>query len=415
MRCGQLLQSRDFMLSARPAFAILGIVLLAVAASARPVAPEVRALWVVRTALVSPAAITSMVTSARAAGFNALLVQVRGRGDAYYASRVELRASALAAQAASFDPLALVLRQGHAAGLKVHAWVNVNLVADAGDVPTNGRHVVNRHPEWLMVPADLATSIGDPRGPAFVSTLASWTRSQADSVEGLYTSPIPGHAGDYVVNVVRDLVSRYQVDGVHFDYVRYPGPAFDCSREALREFKSEVSRALPRQERRILDRTERSNALVWIQRYPARWEDFRRLRLTSLMHRLRAVVKEKRPRALVSAAVVPDPATAVTRRFQDWPGWMRKGLLDVLCPMAYATDDAVFRQQVELARTVARGRPVWAGIGAYRLTGDQTLKQIQEARGLGVDGVILFSYDSLVNPSRGPDNLARIGAQAFGQ
>jgi dihydrodipicolinate synthase/N-acetylneuraminate lyase len=83
--------------------------------------------------------------------------------------------------------------------------------------------------------------------------------------------------------------------------------------------------------------------------------------------------------------------------------------------MAYATDDAVFRQQVELARTVARGRPVWAGIGAYRLTGDQTLKQIQEARGLGVDGVILFSYDSLVNPSRGPDNLARIGAQAFGQ
>jgi uncharacterized lipoprotein YddW (UPF0748 family) len=403
------------MLSARPAFAILGIVLLAVAASARPVAPEVRALWVVRTSLVSPAAITSMVTAARAAGFNALLVQIRGRGDAYYASRVEPRASTLAAQPASFDPLALVLRQGHAAGLKVHAWVNVNLVADAGDVPTNGRHVVNRHPEWLMVPADLATSIGDPRGPAFVPTLTSWTRSQTASVEGLYTSPIPEHAGDYVVDVVRDLVSRYQVDGVHFDYVRYPGPAFDCSREALRAFKNEVSRALPRQERRALDRAERSNALAWIQRYPARWEDFRRLRLTSLMHRLRGVVKQKRPRALVSAAVVPDSGTAITSRFQDWPTWVSQGLLDVLCPMAYSTDEAVFRQQIERARTAARGRPVWAGIGAYRLTGDQTLKQILAARRLGVDGVILFSYDSLVDPSRGSDNLARIGAQAFGQ
>jgi len=133
------------------------------------------------------------------------------------------------------------------------------------------------------------------------------------------------------------------------------------------------------------------------------------------MQRLRDVVKQKRPRALVSAAVVPDSATAITSRFQDWPGWMAKGLLDVLCPMAYSTDDAVFRRQVAYARNAARGRPVWAGIGAYRLTGDQALTQIQAARRLGVDGVILFSYDSLVNPSRGSDNLARIGAQAFGQ
>jgi uncharacterized lipoprotein YddW (UPF0748 family) len=403
------------MCSCRLASALVCAALLVAAPSPRPAAPEVRALWVVRTALVSPSAITSMVATARSAGFNTLLVQVRGRGDAYYASRAEPRAGALAAQPVSFDPLAQVLRQGHAAGLKVHAWVNVNLVADAGDAPANGRHVVRRHPEWLMVPEDLAASIGDPRGPAFVPTLTSWTRSQSGSVEGLYTSPISEHARDYVVDVVRDLVSRYQVDGVHFDYVRYPGPAFDCSREALRAFKTEVSRSLPGQERRALDRAERANALAWIQRYPARWEDFRRLRLTSLMQRLRDVVKQKRPRALVSAAVVPDSATAMTSRFQDWPGWMAKGLLDVLCPMAYSTDDVVFRRQVAHARNAARGRPVWAGIGAYRLTGVQTLTQIQAARRLGVDGVILFSYDSLVNPSRGSDNLARIGAQAFGQ
>jgi len=87
----------------------------------------------------------------------------------------------------------------------------------------------------------------------------------------------------------------------------------------------------------------------------------------------------------------------------------------VLCPMTYATDIGVFRQQVEAARSAAGGRPVWAGIGAYRLTAGEALRQIREARALGVDGVLLFSYDSLVSPVRGPDNLSRIGAQAFGR
>jgi hypothetical protein len=45
----------------------------------------------------------------------------------------------------------------------------------------------------------------------------------------------------------------------------------------------------------------------------------------------------------------------------------------------------------------------------------EALRQIQEGRALGVDGVLLFSYDSLVSPARGPDTLSRIGAQAFGQ
>jgi uncharacterized lipoprotein YddW (UPF0748 family) len=126
-------------------------------------------------------------------------------------------------------------------------------------------------------------------------------------------------------------------------------------------------------------------------------------------------VRQHRPRAVVSAALVPDPVTAASARFQDWPAWASAGILDVLCPMTYATEDAVFREQVEAARAAGSGRPVWAGIGAYRLSGDQTLRQIRDARALGVDGVLLFSYDSLVSPARGPDNLSRIGAQAFGQ
>jgi uncharacterized lipoprotein YddW (UPF0748 family) len=308
-----------------------------------------------------------------------------------------------------------VLRDARAVGLAVHAWVNVNLVADAGDPPAHPRHVVNRHPEWLMVPMELAASIGDPRGPRFVRTLASWTRSQSATVEGLFTSPMSEGAADHLASVVQDLVARYAVDGVHFDYVRYPGAAFDYSRQALLAFRNEVARELPRQEREALDRKRRLNPLVWTQKYPQRWEAYRRAKLTALMRRLRGVVLRHRPKAIVSAAVVPDAQTAVALKFQDWPSWAADGVLDALCPMTYATDLAVFRQQVESVRSAARGRPVWAGIGAYRLSAEEALRQIREARALGVDGVLLFSYDSLISPARGLGNLSRIGAQAFGQ
>jgi hypothetical protein len=77
--------------------------------------------------------------------------------------------------------------------------------------------------------------------------------------------------------------------------------------------------------------------------------------------------------------------------------------------MVYTTDAAMFANQVAQAREIAGGHPVWAGIGAYRLSPDQTLDNIQTARRSGVGGIILFSYDSLIDPSRGPGYLAQIG------
>src|SRR5690242_19753955 len=68
-------------------------------------AAEVRALWVTRSSLTSPGAIATLVTTAHQQGFNTLLVQVRGRGDAYYTSALEPRSADLARQPASFDPL----------------------------------------------------------------------------------------------------------------------------------------------------------------------------------------------------------------------------------------------------------------------------------------------------------------------
>ena len=204
---------------------------------------EVRALWVVRTSLSSPAAIGTMVDTARASGFNALLVQIRGRADAYYADALEPRAAALAAQPA-FDPLAVTIARAHAAGLHVHAWINVNLVAGVNVLPAARDHVVYRHPEWLMVPRPIAEDLiaVDPRSPEYLGRLTRYVRGQPAELEGLFLSPIADAAAEYTAGVVRDIVSRYAIDGVHFDYVRYPNEDFDYSRGALAAFRRSVLR-----------------------------------------------------------------------------------------------------------------------------------------------------------------------------
>ena len=177
---------------------------------------EVRALWVLRTSLESPDAIRRMVASASANGFNTLFVQVRGRGDAYFNDGIELRALALTRQPAGFDPLAETLRGAHARGLRVHAGVNINLVSSATALPPGRDHVIYEHPEWLMVPRELAAELAviDPRSPEYLGRLARWTRANTARVEGLYVSPLHPDANVHTATVVSDLGSRYAIDGV---------------------------------------------------------------------------------------------------------------------------------------------------------------------------------------------------------
>src|SRR5688572_21838676 len=123
------------------------------------VAQEVRALWVVRTTLTSPEKIRQLVQSAADNGFNTLIVQIRGRGDAYYKSRVEPRAVELKDQPETFDPLALTLEEARKRGLKVHGWLNTNLLANLDTLPASPAHVYNKHPEWLAVPKPVAAEL----------------------------------------------------------------------------------------------------------------------------------------------------------------------------------------------------------------------------------------------------------------
>jgi uncharacterized lipoprotein YddW (UPF0748 family) len=375
---------------------------------------EVRALWVVRTTLTSPAAIDTMVQAARAGGFNTLLVQVRGRADAYYNSALEPRPAALATLP-SFDPLAATIAQAHEAGLQVHAWVNVNLVAGVGEMPSAPDHVVYRHPEWLMVPRALAEDLIaiSPRSPEYLGRLTRYARSRPTELEGLYLSPIVPGAAEYTASVVRDIVQRYAVDGVHLDYMRYPTGDFDYSRDALTGFRDSVVADLSLAGRRQYDRRLSGEPLIYTQAFPERWRAFRSNQLTSLVVKVREAVKAVKPTATISAAVMPDLAEAWSRHLQDWKTWLERDLIDVVCPMAYTTDAATFVAQVAAARSAAGRHALWAGIGAYQLSSIQIIENVQAARRLGVGGIILFSYDSLTGPTRGPEYLSEVGRAAF--
>jgi dihydrodipicolinate synthase/N-acetylneuraminate lyase len=82
--------------------------------------------------------------------------------------------------------------------------------------------------------------------------------------------------------------------------------------------------------------------------------------------------------------------------------------------MAYTPEAARFADQITAVRAAANGRPIWAGIGAYRLTPAQTVDNIQTARRLGAAGVILFSYDSLTDPKlAAPGYLEKVARAAF--
>lgn len=248
-----------------------------------------------------------------------------------------------------------------------------------------------------MVPRQLASSLARlaPGSPGYLAQLARWTRGQSDTVEGLFLSPIPEASQDYTVSVVRDLLERYDLDGLHLDYIRYPTAEFDYSPTALRAFREHLTPEVAAADLERLARLEPRDILIWTKTYPQAWERFRLDRLTRLVERIRAVLSDTRPGAPLSAAVVPEAADARQRKLQDWSAWAARGMLDVVCPMAYATDVRDFARQIDDAVAGAQGQPVWAGVGAWRLTVSQAAGHLRAARRRDVAGVVLFSYDSL--------------------
>ena len=216
----------------------------------------------------------------------------------------------------------------------------------------------------------------------------------------------------YLETVVRGIANRYPIDGVHFDYARYPNARFDYSRLAIAEFRTAVRPRLDDALRRQLDAREKVDLFAYPDALPDDWRAFRVARMTALMRRLRAAVKAERPDALVTVATKPDLREAYDDRLQDWGAWLHDG------HRRCRVSDGLHAGSGALRRADRRGpgggeRP--ADLGRHRrlpAVAAQTVDNIQTARRLGAAGVILFSYDSLTDPKlAAPDYLEKVGAR----
>jgi uncharacterized lipoprotein YddW (UPF0748 family) len=362
---------------------------------------ETRALWVKRTTMVTPESVRELVRRAKEGSFTDLIVQVRGRGDAYYESSIEPRAEALIRQPADFDPLALAIEEAHREGIKVHAWINIYLVADLESLPTSRDHTIYKHPEWVMVPRGIATELYDvsPDRGAYLDRIIEFSRLNHNELEGLFVSPAHPGVKDNLLDIWMDIARRYEVDGLHFDYVRYPNPQYDYSRVSIDRFRLEIEKKLTPRERRALLAQFQQDRFLYIKKFPAAYADFQRAQVTELVSRIYNGVKSVKPNAIISAAVFANEEDAERSRFQEWKEWLRKGWLDVVCPMAYTPDTETFRKQLLTAMSFASGKSVWGGIGAYKQTADSAVEKIRVMRELGAQGFILFSYDSSIEVS----------------
>jgi uncharacterized lipoprotein YddW (UPF0748 family) len=294
-----------------------------------------KALWVARDRITTTRGIDDLLADSVGWNIRDLVVQVRGRGDAYYASALEPRAEAL--EDPALDPLAHLVRGGAAVGVRIHAWANGTFVwSSPGDsLPRSPAHLVNAHPDWLLRPDGVRYL--DPVGGS------DW--------EGIYIDPTNAAARSHTVEVFTDIVRRYAVEGFHHDYIRYPQATY------------------------------------------ARSPDDHRA-ITALVRETSARLRAARPEIVISAAVFPDPAVARERVLQRWPEWAAEKLIDLVCPMAYRTDTAEVRRLLGAARGAAPSTPMWGGLMAY--DGERALVRdhVRAARDAGCDGAILFAYDT---------------------
>ncbi len=374
---------------ARPALiALLLLAPVGAAAGPPPAGEETRAIWVVRHALTTPGRVDRIVDLSTQVNANTLLVQVRGRGDAYYTSDLAPRAAELEASPADFDPLARLCSKAHAAGLEVHAWINVYLVWSAGAPPRPVLHVVNAHPDWISVRAD---------GRRLAEMLPE--EFKEEKFEGMYLAPGNPDVRRHIRELVREIVARYPVDGIHLDYVRYPEPTVGYdphTRTAFeREFGIDPIR-LEQPDSAFLDLLGGADRIADLR---SRWIEWKREQVTNLVRDLRHDLDLSGRKIKLTAAVIADQNAALNRYHQDWPAWLRENLLDAAIPMTYSPSTPIVERQIAAAMNLPTKRQIWAGIAVYNQGARDACDKIRKARALGVDGIALFSYDALLGRS----------------
>ncbi len=330
---------------------------------------EFRAFWidVFHPGFLDPSSTTAMMSYMGGANVNAVIPEMRTRGYAYYNSAWEPISPTVQP---GYDPLADILPRARSAGFEVHAWIVVYHLWSGSTPPphTVPDHVFNLHPEWIS-----QTDAG----------------AQQDSAGGFWLDPGHPMVQEFLTAVAADLVSRYAIDGLMLDYIRYASPRWGYNPVAVARFNQEFAQS----------GNPAYNQQAWV--------DWRMRQVNELVRRIAATALEIRPSLKLSAAVIASPTTARDTYLQDWPSWLQQNYLDFVGPMNYvddAAEPARFEQQAREALFHHHGRHIYMGQGAYRNIITHSMRQLTAAQQLALPGQVIFSYAT--TNSGTPDPMA---------
>jgi uncharacterized lipoprotein YddW (UPF0748 family) len=353
---------------------------------------EIRALWVTRMNYKTAEDVNKIITNAYNYHFNMILFQVRGNGTVFYKSKYEPWAWELTSTSTSttssveavqslgqdprWDPLATAIDTAHALGLELHAYMNTFPAwKETVPPPESANQLWNTHRDWFM-----QDSTGKTMWPQ-----DWWTY--------WYTFLDPGVPAvqDYLTNIYLEVVKNYDVDGIHYDYVRYPGEVGDWSFN-------------PISVKRFTETYEKTP-----QEQPALWNEWKRMQITEVVRKIYTAVNQAKPgRITVSGSVAGLWDNGYNKYFQDRRTWLAQGIMDMTNPMAYETTFSIFSAEISEHIKNSFGRYVCPGIGAHRrMTPEILLEQVNLCRQLGASGMTFFAYNGLF-PKHEPNELAKV-------
>ncbi|NMA44986.1 MAG: family 10 glycosylhydrolase [Lentisphaerae bacterium] len=190
------------------------------------------------------------------------------------------------------------------------------------------------------------------------------------------------------IDAMVELVRNYPtLDGIHFDYIRYPdqnGCFCDGCRERFQQHVGAVVENWPRD--------LRSNDELREQ-----WLQFRRDAINTVVQQVHEQAKKVRPNIQISAAVFNNWPRVRDEIGQDWSMWCERGWLDFVCPMNYTDSNLEFQSHCRRQIAWAHKVPLYPGIGMSCWTnpGDavKTCEQIAALRESGLRGFMIFNYD----------------------
>lgn len=339
--------------------------------------PEIRAIWLDRGTIVrakSEQDLAKIFDQLATSGFNTVFFETVNASYPIYPSRVAPAQNPLVK---NWDPLAAAVKLAHERGMELHAWVWIFAAANrrhnavmnqSADYPGP---VLTAHPDWAMF---------DRQGRLF-----------DQNNKKAFFDPANPEVRRYLMNLLEEIATRYQVDGIQLDYIRYPfqdpsaNQSYGYGRAARQQFR-ELTGVDP-------NNVAVSNSILW-----QKWTDFRIQQIDSFVASVSQRLRALRPNLILSTAVFPLPRPERLQRLQqNWENWANRGDIDLMIPMTYALDTNGLQAlaQPVLMQSMLGSTLILPGIRLLNLPNTVAIDQIQLLRDLPAGGYALFAVENL--------------------